>query len=318
MPVISPVKHRGNRRADFHDYCRPSTYMITIGVAPGRPALSTLTRAANGAPLLSPTPLGEEIDKIIRSIPAFHPELAVRTWIMMPDHLHLLLSVLHPLERPLGQIIAGITGSCSRAYWQLFGVRDQPLFNRGFHDRIIWRDGLLDIVTNYINDNPRRLLIKRALPDLFTRYNHLQIGEMEFAAYGNIFLLRDYDRLPVMIHRADSPEAHATNARQWMECASNRGVLISPFISPAEKEIRRAAIAAGGCIIHLQNEGFEPRFKPAKADFELCSQGRLLILAPWPDNLRRCKVSRSQALAMNALAANLASLPPSAPLSLRR
>jgi hypothetical protein len=141
---------------------------------------------------------------------------------------------------------------------------------------------------------------------------------MEFAAYGNIFLLRDYDRLPVMIHRADSPEAHAANARQWMEYAANRGVLISPFISPAEKEIRRAAIAAGGCIIHLQNEGFEPRFKPAKADFELCSQGRLLILAPWPDNLRRCKVSRSQALAMNALAANLASLPPSAPLSLRR
>lgn len=321
-PCRQPTKHRGNRRATFHDYRRPSTYMITLALAPGRPPLSSLSPLSpsdNSAPRLSLTPLGLEIDKILRSIPQFHPEIALRTMVIMPDHIHLLLSVLHELPRPLGMLIGAISGTCSHAYWALFpSAKQQPLFKHGYHDRIIWREGLLETVANYINDNPRRLLIKRTLPDLFTRYNHLQIGNMEFAAYGNIFLLRDFDRQQVVVHRADSPQTRSANARRWLDCARNNGVLISPFISPAEREIRREAIAAGGRIIQLQREGFEERFKPAGADFELCSQGRLLLLAPWPENLRRAKVSRSQALAMNALAANLAALPPSAPLSLRR
>lgn len=89
-----------------------------------------------------------------------------------------------------------------------------------------------------------------------------------------------------------------------------RGVLISPFISKAEKDIREAAISLGGRIIHIRNEGFEKRFKPSGRDFDLCASGRLLLIAPWPEKLNRSIVTRKEALEMNALASDLAALGP--------
>lgn len=174
----------------------------------------------------------------------------------------------------------------------------------------------MERAAKYIADNPARAAIKAANTDLFRRYNHIIAGDNEFAACGNIFLLKDFDRRPVIIHRADSAHARAAKEKEWLSCAANGGVLISPFISPDEKEIREKAIALGGRLVILRNEGFEERFKPQGREFELCSEGRLLILAPWPDNLNRSTVTRSEALSMNALAVALSSY--SGPLSLRR
>ena len=77
------------------------------------------------------------------------------------------------------------------------------------------------------------------------------------------------------------------------------------------------AIDAGANLIIIRNEGFEERFKPSGLEFELCSEGRLLLLAPWPDKLRRSVVTRAEALEMNALAAKIADLPADADISLK-
>jgi REP element-mobilizing transposase RayT len=282
--------------------------MITMTAVSGRPEFSYFVNST-----LTLAPLGVRLAHLISTIPEYHPEIALRSWVIMPDHIHILLTVLHPLERPLGQIIAGFAASCTKALWKLYphyAAQRSPLFNHSFNDRIILRDGQLETVTAYILDNPRRLLIKKANPDLFTRHNHLSIADMEFAAYGNIFLLQDFDRQQVIVHRADTPAERLRHTTEWLQCAENGGVLVSPFISPDEREIRKKAITLGGKIIQLQKEGFEQRFKPAKSDFELCSQGRLLILTPWPDNLRRAPICRDQALYLNSLAAKIASLSP--------
>ncbi len=38
-------------------------------------------------------------------------------------------------------------------------------------------------------------------------------------------------------------------------------------------------------MIKLTAKGFGERFKPQGRDFDLCAEGRLLLLSPWPDDI---------------------------------
>lgn len=67
-----------------------------------------------------------------------------------------------------------------------------------------------------------------------------------------------------------------------------------------KKNIRDAALEAGGNLILLQKEGLAERFSPHGYLFNLCQEGRLLILAPWPDNSSG-KSSRQECLQMNEM-----------------
>lgn len=337
-----PVKHSNRRRAAWHDYCSKSLYMLTYTCLPHRPLLSRI-KLVDGKPAAVNTPLGNIILQEIENIPRFHPQIDIYTKIAMPDHIHFILYVKERLKHPLGMELAGFSKACNDAYRklcaaghdhklsptgndrrnitdgtdsQLNAAASDQLFHEGFNDRIIMRPGQLETCRNYILDNPRRLYIKQLHPDVFRRYNHLLIGDREYAAYGNIFLLRDFERRQVVIHRADTPETRSRHEKEWLQCASNGGVLVSPFISADEKAIRDKAIEAGGRLIIIRNEGFEERFKPCGKEFDLCCCGRLLLLAPWPDKLRRAVVTRAEAMAMNALASKIAVLEYSCPVSL--
>lgn len=68
-----------------------------------------------------------------------------------------------------------------------------------------------------------------------------------------------------------------------MNCLRRRGrvrVQISPCISTNEKEIVRATLDAKLTLIVLLENGFPPIYKPPKYYFEVCAEGRLLMLAP--------------------------------------
>ena len=101
------------------------------------------------------------------------------------------------------------------------------------------------------------------------------------------------------MHRADSEEKCARNRDQWLYTAANGGVLVSPFISRAEKDIRREADENGGKFILVTNEPMEGRYKPSGRDFALCEAGRMLIVSLGKEG----ELSRQMCLEMNALAA---------------
>ena len=297
---IEPVR-RNSRRCIGHDYCEPCIYMITATERPGRPALAFV----NASAVMERTTIGEAVYQEIVGIHAFHPQIVVYALVVMPDHIHIVMHVKERLPKPLGQVLNGFFGACSR-HWQRLAALPavQPLF-KPFNDRILWHKGQLAAMIRYVKDNPRRFIVKLKNPELFRRFNHLQAGNREFAAYGNIFLLRDFDRQQVVVHRADSAQTRSEHMAQWMRCAASGGVLVSPFISPDEREIYKQALAAHGRFVVIRNEGFSDRFKPMGHEFELCASGRLLLIAPWPEK-GAAKVTRQEALQMNDLAAFLA------------
>ena len=291
-------------RAPWHDYTQRCIYMITLnknplmenfGILQGDYRIQT---GQKGAAFISSTALGKAIKSTLRRFNSTEPNVRVLQYALMPDHLHILLFVEYPTEDTLGKIIARFKIEVNKASG-ITGV-----FAKGFNDQILKSSRSLAVLYRYLRENARRLAVRRARPEFFRRVNALEIGGKTFQAYGNFQLLDCPFKEQVIVHRADSSETKQKNREQWLYTAANGGVLVSPFISPAEKEIRKEAEEAGGRFILIINEPMGERYKPAGREFELCEAGRLLIIsANLPGEL-----SRKTCLAMNELAEGFAGM----------
>lgn len=224
-------------------------------------------------------------------------------YIVMPDHLHFLVNVCAPLPRHLGHYISMFKNAVIQEARVNHGI-DCPIFKEDYHDRIIYPGKSIQTVFDYIRANPYRLGVRIACPENFRRINRISIGGTEVMAYGNIQLLDNPFKGQVVVHRRDTEAEHEANKARWLHIAANGGVLVSPFISSAEKGVRAVAEEAGGKIILITNTPFGERFKPAEHDFNLCAEGRLLLLAPLEPRV----LSRAECLFMNSLAAKIAGL----------
>lgn len=141
--------------------------------------------------------------------------------------------------------------------------------------------------------------MRRAFPEYFRRVNRVRIAGGEYSAYGNFQLLECPFKEQVVVHRADAEEVRAANRERWLYTAANGGVLVSPFISPAEKVIRTEAEEVGSRFILINDKQMEERYKPSGRDFELCEAGRMLIVSSPSEGEN---LSRAHCLKMNGLA----------------
>ena len=165
----------------------------------------------------------------------------------------------------------------------------RPLFEPGYHDRIIKRPGMLDTIKRYMADNPLRAIMRRQLPRLLERRLHLFINGREYAAFGGIFLLKRPEKRQVFFHRRDPQSGMPTELttayqkeRAALLAEAREGVvLVSPAISKGERGVIDAALEERLPIIMLQKEPIGPYWKPERRRFEACATGNLLILAPW-------------------------------------
>ena len=265
------------------------------------------------------------IEEELPKIHHFYPQIEVWQAALMPDHLHLLLYIREPLPdgKRLGHVISAFKGGCSRAWWRMMTAADAagttvaagttaagttvaegkktgvpvqlgtlkgpPLFEAGYHDRIIKRPGMLDTIKRYMSDNPLRALMRRQLPHLMERRLHLRIGTHEYAAFGGLFLLKRAEKEQVFYHRRDKStgmpteltEAYKRKSERQLAEAREGVVLVSPGISKGESLVIKAAINEGLPVINLQKEPITRYWKPERSRFEACAKGALLILAPW-------------------------------------
>lgn len=292
----------GNNRARWHDYTSRAIYHITLMKSPDTGPFGViggdcaLRPGLPGSPYLRSTPLGRAVKRALRDLQLIHPALRLYQYALMPDHLHMIISVEAPLDDILGRKLAAFKVRVN-SYAGMDGV-----FARGFNDQILGPGRSLDTVYRYLRENPYRLAVRFANPGYFRRVNNLVIGDRQYQAYGNLHLLDNPFKEQVVVHRADDDARRLHNRERWLHTAANDGVLVSPFISQAEKAIRAEAEALGGNTILITGAPFAERYKPAARDFALCGQGRLLIIsAGIPGTL-----SRRECLAMNSLADTVA------------
>ena len=311
------------RRMYGHDYAARGTYEVTIVVADRRPVFGEIvgsTKVGGETPHLKPSVLGQTVlDAEIPKIHHYYPMVDVWQVCLMPDHLHMIVRINRPLPegKHLGIIIGAFKGGVSRAWWRLNSAADDadigaantadtgaarvavalaaashaPLFEPGYNDHILMREGQLDNWKRYLRDNPRRYLMRREYPDLFQRSLCVVIGGMRYSAFGNMLLLRQPEKHQVFFHRrtngipTEETDFWKTESRRLISLAESGDVLVTPGISECEKRIKGMALKRGLRMIHLQSAPIGQYWKPERSRFEACAQGSLLILAPWPDDM---------------------------------
>ena len=283
------------------------------------------------------TPLGKAIhDEEIQKISAIYKTVEVWKLCIMPDHIHMIVRVSEELPegKHLGHIVAGFKGGCSRAWRSLIslsasataasattpvasaagpattpvasaarpattpvasaaGPATTPVASAAGSRTPNWK--------HYLDDNPRRLAIKRLRPDYFTTLNYADIAEWHCQLVGNSFLLDIPQKVAVIVHRAYSDKEYAEYRKKWLACGEAGGILVSAAIAPREKEVMREALNRGYRIIFVRENGFPPLYKPSGESFDACSDGRLLQVSPWEYHMKRRKISREQCLMLNRL-----------------
>ncbi|WP_288276675.1 transposase [uncultured Prevotella sp.] len=180
------------------------------------------------------------------------------------------------------------------------------IFERGYNDLILLNDSQLDNWKHYLDDNPRRLAIKRLHPDFFTTLNYIDIAEWHCQIVGNRFLLDIPQKVAVIVHSAYSDKEYAEYKKEWLACGEAGGILVSAAIATREKEVMREAMNRGYRIIFVRENGFPPLYKPSGESFDACSNGRLLQISPWEYHMERRIISREQCLMLNRLAEEIA------------
>ena len=133
-----------------------------------------------------------------------------------------------------------------------------------------------------------------------------------YTAVGNTFLVTWPERLQVRCHRQLTEAQIEQEVATYLQEARRGTVLVSPFISPAEKAVYNACYEEKLPMIHIVNRGLDGKFVyPSGRDLTGCTDGFLLVLAPYADYSVETvakRITREECLNLNDFAADLADI----------
>lgn len=334
-----------------HDYYDEGVYHITLVIGNRDRLLSSIKMDAKN-PEIVMTEMGlflhNQWQKTVLLQAMRGNKIKLHAQVCMPDHWHGVIEVEERMNWSLGDIIQAVKAACTSHWRKQTGYEEQPisayrvkhmsheerqryysslprqqrpLFDDDYDDTICFPLAIDPVeherhkaaMINYVHDNPRRAIYRRLYPQFMQRRLHVIIDGTDYAAFGNLFLLRWAKKVQVFCHRMarygmltkeecdsygynqgqyspdfittipyEKTEAFRNEARQWkrmvMEGAT---VIVTPGISKGEQLIKNRCIEKGYPLIHLQKEPIGRYWKPEQSRFDACVQGSLLILSPW-------------------------------------
>lgn len=310
-----------------HDYYDKGIYLITLVVGNRDNLLGELNMDARN-PSVHLSAFGSAVMDEWHKTAAIQASkgrnITLHAAVCMPDHFHGVIEVGERMDKSLGAIIQYFKSACTVRYRELTGAvvspcwgkkissmgkeqraiaylsverKYRPLFDDNYDDTICLTnpDGSYDrrhlsAMLNYVSDNPRRAVILRLNPTFMQRCLHVVIGGRDYAAFGNLFLLRWARKVQVFCHRKapdgrtpyEQTEAYRRECAQWKaQVMQGATVIVTPGISNGERLIKTRCIESGYPLIHIQKEPIGRYWKPESSRFHACENGSLLILAPW-------------------------------------
>ena len=158
------LPERRNPRLRGFDYGAGNWYFITI-VARDRKRIFGTVRASVGADHDRPAfvelfPCGKIAADHLRAIPDHFPGVTVETFVVMPDHVHMILGIGNPPETgriyaapTVPKIIAAYKASVSRRW-------GTPVWQRSFYDHVIRNRQDYEEIWQYIANNPQKWFLE--------------------------------------------------------------------------------------------------------------------------------------------------------------
>ncbi len=155
LPKRKPI-----RMADY-DYSAPGAYFITVCVSDRRPILWNVG-AATSRPSLSK--IGLVVKTAILQISEYYPMISVDKYCVMPDHIHMLLSVKADDggRQVAAPTVSTVVGHMKR--WVSIQIGNS-IWQKSFIDRVIRNDKGYQAVWEYIENNPIKPDTAYDMPD---------------------------------------------------------------------------------------------------------------------------------------------------------
>ncbi len=147
-------KRKENRLKNY-DYSTPGAYFITICVKDRKAILSNITVGANSVrpKEIFLTKYGEIVKTAIENIPEYYPAVSLDNYVIMPDHVHLLLQIHSELNgRPV------VAPTIDRVIKQTKGVITKQIgfsiWQKSFNEHIVRCKNDYKEIWEYIDNNP--------------------------------------------------------------------------------------------------------------------------------------------------------------------
>ena len=287
-----------NSRIKWNDYRALGIYYITIVTHDHMRVLGELNDDVR-EPRVILSELGRYVREQWERIPTVQAEKGRKVSVLgqqvMPDHFHGVLRVEEPLEVGIGEIVRAFKAACATEYQRICQPSaTEALWEDSCDDVICYRKGKLENILRYVHDNPRRAVMRALQPDFYRKRLHITIAGIDFAAYGNLFLLRRPWKEQVFSHRwrmdgdkrdystpYETTDEYLREREAWLAAAEDGAVLVTPGISKGEQQLVKDCMEQELPLIHLQMEPITESWHPDYRRYELCSKGKLLILSPW-------------------------------------
>ena len=159
---MEEIKNRKTTRLQGFDYNRSGAFFLTVCTENRRCVLSNVvgTGVPDG-PSIELLPYGKIAEKYIKQLDAFYDDVSVRSYVIMPNHIHLLLSVMKDngrgnpsptVDTAMGWLKYQITKEINI----LRGTPGEKLLQRSFFDHIIRNQDDYYEIYKYIYENPLR------------------------------------------------------------------------------------------------------------------------------------------------------------------
>ena len=157
---ISYPKHKPLRIPNY-DYSQCNIYFLTL-CTKDRQHLFWSVEATCGRPQMNLSLAGRLVAVELEQIPQIYKSVRIETYCIMPDHIHLLLSIDADAEgRPQ------VAPTVSRVVQQFKGAVSkrigQPIWQKSFYDHIVRNEADYLACWQYIENNPLKYEVKSCL-----------------------------------------------------------------------------------------------------------------------------------------------------------
>lgn len=152
-------QNRKLNRLEYYDYSQNGAYFVTICTQDRKPVLGTIV--GDGFPV--PNQIGEIAEEYIRRISEKYSEVTVDRYVIMPDHIHILLRIdgTGNPSPTMGNVVGWYKYQVTKQVNLLRNMPGEKLFQRSYYDHVIRNQQDYDEIWQYIENNPRKWVIKQ-------------------------------------------------------------------------------------------------------------------------------------------------------------
>ena len=153
------VQRKINRIPEF-DYGTNGAYFVTICTQDRKRVLGDIV--GDGFPV--PKTIGLLAEEYIKQIPEKYPGVYVDKYVIMPDHIHMLLRIDCGTGNPsptLGNVIGWYKYQVTKEYNRCANAECTRLFQRSYYDHVIRNQRDYDEIWQYIENNPRKWALQK-------------------------------------------------------------------------------------------------------------------------------------------------------------